>query len=142
MVSSVTEKLRVLTDPIKDLQALSDKFTSTYKDLAINSDNQFLATPLTFLPSGLESGQYLAIDLGGSNLRIAVVTLRGSDWKGKQDGHKVVVDMMEAWTVPEDVKAGWVEGLFEWIVKCMDTVLPSWSGGPLKATVTWSFPQK
>lgn len=142
MAIGLNAALGPLRAGIQDVPALGKLFAQTYSKLALESDKQFLATPLTKLPTGLEKGKFLAIDLGGSNLRIAVIVLLGDEWKG--EGKKVKVEHMESWLVPETVKAGSVEKLFEWIVDCMDTAIPHWDDepGPLTATLTWSFPQK
>jgi hexokinase len=76
------------------LHTLAYQFSVVYKDLALHSDEQFLPTPVTNLPSGNETGQYLAIDVGGSNLRVAFIELLGEEdaresmahWGTSQDG--------------------------------------------------------
>src|SRR5437667_4281319 len=59
------------------LYQLACRFSQVYRELCRTSDQQFLPTPVTRLPSGQETGRYLAIDVGGSNLRVAFVELLG-----------------------------------------------------------------
>lgn len=69
--------LRPLKPDDATLYRLACSFSDVYRDLARNSDQQFLPTPVTRLPSGHETGRYLAIDVGGSNLRVAFIELLG-----------------------------------------------------------------
>src|SRR5271156_3840934 len=58
------------------------------------------------LPTGMETGTYLALDLGGTNFRIATVTLLGD---GKTDVEQ------KQYIIPEELKTGTVESLFDWV---------------------------
>ncbi|KAK2763264.1 hypothetical protein FQN54_009900 [Arachnomyces sp. PD_36] len=69
--------LRPLQPDDATLYRLACSFSDLYRDLARTSDQQFLPTPVTSLPSGHETGRYLAIDVGGSNLRVAFIELLG-----------------------------------------------------------------
>src|SRR5690349_5960025 len=59
------------------IHSLAYQFSRVYKDLALNSEEQFLPTPVTKLPTGKETGHFLAIDVGGTNLRVAFIELLG-----------------------------------------------------------------
>jgi hexokinase len=59
------------------IHSLAWEFSKVYKELALSSDEQFLPTPVTKLPTGHETGQFLAIDVGGTNLRVAFIELLG-----------------------------------------------------------------
>lgn len=61
------------------LSRLATLFIGNYQQLARESLNQFLATPINVLPNGSETGSYLAIDVGGSNLRVGFVELLGKE---------------------------------------------------------------
>jgi hypothetical protein len=69
--------LRPLKPSDATLYRLACSFSDVYRTLALTSDQQFLPTPVTSLPSGQETGRYLAIDVGGSNLRVAFIELLG-----------------------------------------------------------------
>lgn len=74
---ALDEFLRPLKPDDATLYRLACSFSDIYRDLARTSDQQFLPTPVTSLPSGHETGRYLAIDVGGSNLRVAFIELLG-----------------------------------------------------------------
>jgi hexokinase len=59
------------------LHVMAYQFSTVYRDLARKSEQQFLPTPVTCLPSGEETGHFLAIDVGGTNLRVAFIELLG-----------------------------------------------------------------
>jgi hexokinase len=62
---------------VHSLLDLARRFSETYQDLAKSSTEHFLTTPVTALPTGKEHGRFLAIDVGGSNLRVGIVELTG-----------------------------------------------------------------
>ncbi|RKP21851.1 hypothetical protein ROZALSC1DRAFT_26751 [Rozella allomycis CSF55] len=59
------------------------------------------------LPKGNETGYFLAIDLGGTNARICLVDLKGT--------REQPVLIQKKAVVPDDVKAGKSEDLFNWL---------------------------
>ncbi|KAF8423360.1 hypothetical protein EV426DRAFT_603188 [Tirmania nivea] len=73
----VKNPLKELTAPLDNLLQIAKDFSKIYHDLALSSSTQFLPTPITSLPDGKENGKFLALDLGGSNLRVGVVELCG-----------------------------------------------------------------
>lgn len=122
-----------------DLHSLAHQFSVVYKDLARRSDEQFLPTPVTNLPTGEEKGQFLAIDVGGTNLRVAFIELLGDD--GDEDekqppgGEKsretikkaqrarVKRVLEKAWPIGEHLKMDQAEDLFSWIGDCIAEVV-------------------
>lgn len=72
------DPLKELTAPLDNLLQIAKDFSKTYHNLALSSSTQFLSTPITSLPDGKEKGKILALDLGGSNLRVGVVELFGT----------------------------------------------------------------
>ena len=83
--------------PLALLQDKRERLTrglvQAYTQLALKSEDQFLATPVTKLPTGTEKGEFLAIDLGGSNLRVAFINLLGRCF---QSSHSVKRDKDKA----------------------------------------------
>ncbi|EDN03157.1 conserved hypothetical protein [Histoplasma mississippiense (nom. inval.)] len=69
--------LRPLMVSDSTLHELACRFRHIYRHLALTSDQQFLPTPVTRLPTGQETGKYLAIDVGGTNFRVAFIELLG-----------------------------------------------------------------
>jgi hexokinase len=111
---AVLERLKA---PLRQLPRIARDFEKAFHRVALYSTTEFLPTPITVLPSGRETGKFLALDLGGSNLRVAVVELFGRD---SDDGHKrwngrLEFGQQESWLIPENLKSGAAEKLFEWV---------------------------
>ena len=146
-----------------DIHTLAHEFSLVYKDLARESDEQFLPTPVTTLPTGAETGQFLAIDVGGTNLRVAFIELLGDgaeDGENQQSNEKsretikkaqrarVKRVLEKAWPIGEHLKMDQAEDLFSWIGDCIAEVvsdrLSSDSRGrkpeELVMGITFSFP--
>lgn len=116
------------------LHSLAYQFSIVYKDLARRSDEQFLPTPVTNLPTGAETGQFLAIDVGGTNLRVAFIELLG-DAADHDHGHspngtikkaqrpRVRRTLEKAWPIGEHLKMDKAEDLFLWIGDCIAEVV-------------------
>jgi hexokinase len=64
-------------------------------------------TWVTAFPTGRETGIYLTIDLGGTNLRVCLITLTD-----EQGGHET---RQEKYTLPENIKTGTADELFDHI---------------------------
>ncbi|KAK9704195.1 hypothetical protein K7432_010345 [Basidiobolus ranarum] len=69
---------------------------------------------VTALPTGKETGTYLAIDLGGTNLRTAAVTLLGDGQVGVN---------MKKYAISKDIRTGTGDKLFDWIADCTAELL-------------------
>ncbi|EEP75515.1 conserved hypothetical protein [Uncinocarpus reesii 1704] len=157
--------LRPLIVDDAKLYQLACRFSKVYSELAKTSDQQFLPTPVTQLPTGQETGRYLAIDVGGSNLRVAFIDLlgeaadqsdSGSDGEKsretirKAQRHRVRRTLEKAWPIGEHLKTDKAEDLFLWIGDCMaevvaDSLAVEFSNGlempeELEMGITFSFP--
>ncbi|CAP95152.1 hypothetical protein E8E15_005602 [Penicillium rubens] len=147
------------------LYKLARRFSTTYRNLALTSDQQFLPTPVTQLPTGRETGRYLAIDVGGSNLRVAFIELLGEavdsdvrptdatersrDTIRKAQRQRVKRTLERAWPIQEHLKMDKAEDLFSWIGDCIaEVVAESLSSDATKKDIpaeldmgiTFSFP--
>ena len=148
------------------VHSLAYKFSKVYGELALDSEEQFLPTPVTKLPTGHETGQFLAIDVGGTNLRVAFIELLGdADEKppttnGEDRSRETIRNaqrprvrrtLEKAWPIGEHLKIDKTEDLFAWIGDCIAEVV----GDRLSAEVgkvhvpdeldmgiTFSFPMK
>lgn len=67
------------------------------------------------LPTGREKGQYLTIDLGGTNLRVCWITLKGSD-------HETDV-VQDTYRVPDHIKTGSADELWDLVADSLDDFL-------------------
>lgn len=136
------EPLLLSQDRLPDLAlALSKK----YQELAKDSSEQFLATPVNVLPNGSETGRMLAIDVGGSNLRVGFVDLLG--------GSKIARSYDQTWRIEDDVRLGKDTSLFQWIGDRIAEVVAARQrdlaqqgkgedalGEVLPLGIAWSFP--
>ncbi|KAI8388245.1 uncharacterized protein BYT42DRAFT_491468 [Radiomyces spectabilis] len=86
-------------------------------------------------PTGKETGTYLALDLGGTNLRVCKVVLLGD---GKYDIHQ------RKYVVSETLKRGKMHDLCDFIAECVGAFLSeqhtSTDSERLKLGFTFSFP--
>lgn len=162
---AVDSFLKPLTLQDTTLYQLACRFSQVYGDLARNSDQQFLPTPVTRLPTGNETGRYLAIDVGGSNLRVAFIDLIGQAAdedegsktpEGSKENllrtrkHRVRRTLEKSWPIGEHLKMDKAEDLFLWIGDCMaEVVATSLSADvangvdvpeQLEMGITFSFP--
>lgn len=77
-------------------------------------DSPMIPSYLQHIPGGSEKGTYLALDLGGTNLRVCEVELLGdSKWRMKQQKYKV----------SDALKVGEVTALFDYIAGSVDHFL-------------------
>ncbi|KAL4807705.1 hypothetical protein BDV18DRAFT_107247 [Aspergillus unguis] len=158
----VDEFLSPLVQDEALLYNLARRLSSVYRKLALESDEQFLPTPLSKLPNGLETGRYLAIDVGGSYLRVAFIELLGDSADPdvsrtcaserpikKAQTHRVKRTLEKAWPIQEHLKKDKADDLFAWIGDCIaEVVAESLSSDETKGTVpeelemgiTFSFP--
>lgn len=117
---------------------LAYQFSKVYQELALRSDEQFLPTPVTKLPSGQETGQFLAIDVGGTNLRVAFIELLGeadeqsATANGADRSRETIRNaqrprvrrtLEKAWPIGEHLKMDKTEDLFAWIGDCIAEVV-------------------
>lgn len=107
-------------------------------------DNQLCMLPSYNhqLPHGGEQGTYLALDVGGSTFRIALIELYGAE----REGNKSTILRTNKFTITNDVKQ--LQGLlfFDWMAKRIGETLLGQDEGrystkePLSMGMSWSFP--
>lgn len=92
------------------------------------------------LPTGKEQGTFLALDVGGSTFRMALVELSGKD-----GGMKIT--RMESSVIDQSVKALEGKAFFDWMAKKVEEMLErgeegygSQGSAPLRMGLSWSFP--
>lgn len=130
--------LRPLALDEATLHTLAYQFSNVFRELALSSDDQFLPTPVTNLPTGSETGQCLAIDVGGSNLRVSFIELLGdaadvvSPENGRDRSREAIKKaqrprfrstLEKAWPIGEHLKMDKTEDLFAWIGDCIAEVV-------------------
>lgn len=107
--------LAELRAPLSQLPELAQSFESTFNDIAAHSRAQFLPTPIISLPDGSETGTFLVLDLGGSNLRVAIVELLGNS--GGDGDERLRISPQGSWLIPESLKSGTADTLFGWVAQ-------------------------
>ncbi len=88
-------------------------------------------------PDGHETGTYLALDMGGTNLRVCQITL--TDKKSEFD------ITQSKYRMPEELKTGKSEELWEYIADCLNQFLETHHGDlknleTLPLGFTFSYP--
>ncbi|KAJ1331599.1 hexokinase [Microdochium nivale] len=144
---------------------LSHELLRTFQHLSAESLVQFLPTPIAESilrpPEGPRQGRYLAIDIGGTNLRVGFIELpsrsKDSSSGGKRpdldlsssaDGSHQILRLLErSWPILEHLKSQAAEELFRWIGSCIVEVVQAGSDAfnyssddELPMGVTFSFP--
>jgi len=88
-------------------------------------------------PTGYETGTYLALDMGGTNLRVCEITLTEA---------KSEFDIIQSkYRMPEELKTGDAEELWEYIADCLKQFIVTHHGdtekmGKLPLGFTFSYP--
>lgn len=158
---SIEDFLKPLQIDDDTILKLSRDLASTFKELSAKSENQFLPTPISESllrhVNGADRGRYLAIDIGGSNLRVGFVELLAgvddgseADDSSESDEHeapRLQRHLERSWPIEEHLKNENADGLFSWIGQCLAVVLKdaceAWGPGSMDETpmgVTFSFP--
>ncbi|CAH0048851.1 unnamed protein product [Clonostachys solani] len=156
--------LKPLHVDIDQIHDLSNRFLSNFHKLAAESTDQFLGTPISesiLRPVNKNAqGRHLAIDIGGTNLRVGFVEFCGQDptqvpngeqqnglAKGEPERIKRVLE--RSWPIANHLKNENAERLFFWIGSCIAQVvregckklnLPH--DKPIPLGVTFSFPME
>ncbi|KNG84544.1 hexokinase family protein [Aspergillus nomiae NRRL 13137] len=111
-LSSFLQPLRIGIDTLYEL---SYRLSLTYKKLAASPEH-FFPTPITRLPTGLETGRYLAVYVGLSYLRVAFIDLLG-------DQQRVRRTLEKAWPIEEHLRRDRAPELFTFIGDCIADVV-------------------
>lgn len=144
--SSVPDATRQIMDKIEasfflsetKLKAIEEKFIQDFR-LGYSEYGHAMAMIPTFVtgvPNGTETGTFLAVDLGGTNLRVCEVVLNGdSTFELRAQKFKVSTDL----------KTGTATALFDYIASCVDAFLnesshATASDDVLSLGLTFSFP--
>lgn len=126
----------------ESLLSLSKDLQAELKQHLISSAQNMLPSFNYNLPTGDEEGLFLGVEVGGSNLWMALVHLRGK----RRRPDSLQVDHQMVFTVDDEVKMLKEYAFFDWLVdkiKCMlrkAGMNPEKMDGPLRMGVAWSFP--
>ncbi|KDN63296.1 putative hexokinase [Colletotrichum sublineola] len=118
---------------------LSNALKAQFRDKLQTSMACMLPSYNHQLPGGYEVGQYLAVDVGGSTLRVALVELRGRDAKGSESE----IVRMSSCKIDSNVRNLKGMAFFDWMAEriwemvSQDEQDPS---RPMPMALAWSFP--
>jgi hexokinase len=122
------------------LRCFSDDLKLQFRDRLQSHPECMLPSFNHLLPSGSEKGRYLALDVGGSTLRVALVALRGREATGNEGE----IVRMSSFKITPDIKK--LEGMafFDWMALRIKEVLkddvPQDSTEAVPMGLAWSFP--
>ncbi|XP_018617907.1 hexokinase-2 [Scleropages formosus] len=96
---------------------------------------KMLPTFVRSTPDGTERGDFLALDLGGTNFRVLLVKVRNGKRRSVEMHNKI-------YTIPQEIMHGTGDELFDHIVHCIADFLEymGMKGGRLPLGFTFSFP--
>ncbi|KAL1843305.1 hypothetical protein VTJ49DRAFT_2122 [Mycothermus thermophilus] len=146
MAPDLDNFLRPLAIDSRSVLGLSHGLASTFTRLAAESPDQFLPTPISesmLRPARRIPGRFLAIDIGGTNLRVGFVELFS------HGPEPLCVLLEEREPIEEHLKSDDPESLFSWIGRhiartvrraCSEFAVPR--DHELPMGVTFSFPMQ
>lgn len=124
------------------MSQMSSKLQQRYLDKLSDSTDCMLPSFNHTLPTGNEDGTYLALDVGGSNLRIALVQLGGRT----RAAERLKIIRMSVCSINNVAKQLPGTSFFDWMAVKISEMLagcPNHSGRrtkPLPLGLSWSFP--
>ncbi|KAI0429088.1 hexokinase-1 [Xylaria sp. FL1042] len=136
------EAEKLLLGPIEGdrLRAFSSDLKAQFRERLQTHPECMLPSFNHLLPTGQEIGQFLALDVGGSTLRVALVALRGRGARGRECE---IVRMISFKITPEIKK---LEGraFFDWMAMRIHDVISkddvAKAEDPIPMGLAWSFP--
>ena len=138
--SKVKDRLtRPLTPEV--MQLISSKLLSENEEACNSSKIGMLPSFCHTLPSGQERGVYLAVDVGGSTLRVGLIQLNGRS----PPNEALTVLKSQHHVIDEPVRSLVGRAFFEWMANRISETLEgnsrcAYDDKPLKIGLAWSFP--
>ncbi|KAL2266147.1 hypothetical protein VTJ83DRAFT_5499 [Remersonia thermophila] len=124
------------------LRQLSQKLKSQFRERLRSNPECMLPSYISRLPAGRESGRFLALDVGGSTLRVALVELIGSGPTAPESR----VIRMDSFKIDHHVRNLRGEAFFDWMAERIRQALSEDDARehdpehPLLVGLAWSFP--
>lgn len=130
-----------LLGPIEDgqLLELSRNLKVQFEERLQCHNESMLPSFNHLLPTGKEEGNYIALDVGGSTLRVALVALRGRASAGRESE----ILRMQSFKISPEIKGLVGTGFFDWMAKHIREVIGDDATGtaePVPMGLAWSFP--
>ncbi|KAK5698060.1 N-acetylglucosamine kinase 1 [Elasticomyces elasticus] len=139
--AEVRDLLRVSLEP-QQLLDMSDKLQLEYRAKLEASEISMLPSYLHTLPTGRETGDFLALDVGGSTFRIALIRL-GKDEPGR-DG--LQVRRIRSFVIGKAIRDLKGRAFFDWMAERIGDMLAEYNhikgttDANLQMGLAWSFP--
>lgn len=138
------EVQRLLEAPLESAKLLqmSGKLQDQFAPKLQASDICMLPSYNDKLPTGLEQGTYLALDVGGSTFRVAVVELNGH----KPDAKSMRIVNMKSYKIDNAVRYLRGTAFFDWMAEKIETAINDPQVKRINGTksfpmgLAWSFP--
>ncbi|KAL8955108.1 MAG: hypothetical protein Q9193_006908 [Seirophora villosa] len=129
---------------LESLLALSNKLQAEFRERLQSSPQCMLPSHNYTLPNGMEHGTYLAVEVGGSTLRVALVDLSGRN----KPRRPLRIRRLVSSTIDHDVRDLRGVLFFDWIAqKIGEMLVTDGEAGdrmqfkePLPMGIAWSFP--
>ena len=124
------------------LHDMSVKLQDEYGSKLQSSDISMLPSYMHTLPTGNERGDFLALDVGGSTFRIALIRLAGK--RDDPDGRQV--RRVRSFTINEKIRRLTGQAFFDWMAARIGEMLTEYNhingtmNARLQMGLTWSFP--
>ena len=114
LVDEITNLERLFTVDGPKLKSITEHFVSELKAGLEKEGANIPMNPTWVMgfPTGDEQGTFLALDMGGTNLRVCEITL--PEEKGEFD------IIQSKYRMPEELKTGTAEELWEYIADCIE----------------------
>ncbi|GAM84129.1 hypothetical protein ANO11243_021210 [Dothideomycetidae sp. 11243] len=131
----------------RHLHNLSSRLKAEMKDRLQSSDISMLPSYHHTLPSGHEQGTFLALDVGGSNFRLALIELNGKGASSEEE--RMRVRHCLCFPIDASVRALRGRAFFDWMADRIEETLKSdehksistaSAEKPLPVGLAWSFP--
>tara|TARA_R110002003_G_scaffold44_8_gene3281 strand:- start:3668 stop:4138 length:471 start_codon:yes stop_codon:yes gene_type:complete len=132
LLREVQRLLEAPLEPVKLLQ-MSAQLQEQFAPKLQASEICMLPSYNHKLPSGLEKGTYLALDVGGSTFRIALVELNGK----QPDAKHMHIVTMKSFKIDEKVRQRSGTEFFDWMAEKIELAL---ADPKLQVNGTKSFP--
>ncbi|XP_004072203.1 glucokinase [Oryzias latipes] len=120
MVEQILSEFRLNKEELKEVMKRMQREMD--RGLRLESHEEasvkMLPTYVCSTPEGSEVGDFLALDLGGTNFRVMLVKVG----KDEERGFKVETTN-QMYSIPEDAMTGTAEMLFDYIAECMSDFL-------------------
>lgn len=114
IVNAIANLERLFTVDTEKLKEITERFIFELKE-GLSKDKSNIPMNPTWVmnfPDGYETGRFLALDMGGTNLRVCEITL--VDEKGEFD------IIQSKYRMPEELKVGSQEDLWDYTADCIE----------------------